>query len=208
MSPLPEPLPAGEKLLWQGKPDWRVLAVRSFHLRGLAIYFGLILAWCLLSRLRSGSVEVALVATLRLVAIALVPLVLIAAYAWMTARATTYIVTTRRVILRVGLTVPMSINLPFSRIESAGARVRADGSGDIALLLAERGKLGYFVLWPHARPWRMGRPEPMLRGLADAGAAAQVLARGLAASACVAVQPLAEAEPRPAVRAPASHATA
>ena len=28
---LPEALPAGERLLWQGSPDWRVLARHGFH---------------------------------------------------------------------------------------------------------------------------------------------------------------------------------
>ena len=41
---LPEPLPPGETLLWQGAPDWRVLARHGFHLRQLVGYFGVILA--------------------------------------------------------------------------------------------------------------------------------------------------------------------
>ena len=41
---LPEPLPRGERLLWQGAPDWRVLAVAAFHIRKLAIYFAAMLA--------------------------------------------------------------------------------------------------------------------------------------------------------------------
>ena len=30
---LPEPLPRGERLLWQGAPDWRVMAREAMHLR-------------------------------------------------------------------------------------------------------------------------------------------------------------------------------
>ena len=37
---LPGPLPEGETILWQGAPDWRVLAVQAFHVRAVAIYFG------------------------------------------------------------------------------------------------------------------------------------------------------------------------
>ena len=36
---LPERLPAGERILWQGAPDWRALALHAFHVRKLAIYF-------------------------------------------------------------------------------------------------------------------------------------------------------------------------
>jgi len=38
---LPEPLPATEKILWQGSPDWRLLGNEAFHLKTLSIYFAL-----------------------------------------------------------------------------------------------------------------------------------------------------------------------
>jgi len=41
---LPAPLPQGETVLWQGSPDWRQLALHAFHVRKIAIYFGLMLA--------------------------------------------------------------------------------------------------------------------------------------------------------------------
>jgi hypothetical protein len=37
---LPERLPAGEHILWQGSPDFRTVALRIFHLRKVALY------WC------------------------------------------------------------------------------------------------------------------------------------------------------------------
>ena len=40
---LPEALPAGERLLWQGSPDWKSLAVHVFHVRTLAVYFGVMM---------------------------------------------------------------------------------------------------------------------------------------------------------------------
>ena len=52
---LPERLPAGEKLLWQGAPGaWR-LAVQAFHFRKLAIYFLAMLAWKFTSDLSDGA---------------------------------------------------------------------------------------------------------------------------------------------------------
>ncbi len=42
---LPEPLPPGERILWQGAPDWRTLAVQVMRVRTLAIYFALMLLW-------------------------------------------------------------------------------------------------------------------------------------------------------------------
>jgi hypothetical protein len=41
---LPEYLPDDETLVWQGEPDWRVMARRVFHLRSVGIYFALLIA--------------------------------------------------------------------------------------------------------------------------------------------------------------------
>ena len=41
---LPEHLPAGEYVYWQGAPDWKDLAIHGSHARKLALYFALLLA--------------------------------------------------------------------------------------------------------------------------------------------------------------------
>ena len=46
---LPAPLPVGERVIWQGKPSFKGLALRSFHIREVAIYFGLLMVWRLWS---------------------------------------------------------------------------------------------------------------------------------------------------------------
>ena len=185
---LPENLPQSERLLWQGAPDWRVLAIRAFHLRAWAVYFALLLVWYVVSSLDAGTplLETA-IATSRFVGLALVPLLLIAIYAWAVSRATTYTITDRRVVIRLGLALPMTINLPFSRIDNASFHIEAGGAGNIALELAPGNKLAWFVLWPHARPWRMAKAQPMLRALPQVQGVAQLLARALAISASVPV---------------------
>ena len=47
------------------------------------------------------------------------------------------------------------------------------------LSLAGSDRIAYLHLWPHARPWRLKRTEPMLRALADAPAVAAQLAQAL-----------------------------
>jgi hypothetical protein len=178
---LPGKLPAGERILWQGRPCWKLLALRALHIRGLAVYFAVIVAWCAWSSLRGGAplAHVALT-TAELIGVSCVPLLAILGYCWGTTQASMYTVTTKRVVMKIGLVVPMSVNIPFRWIESAGLNARADGTGDIILALGPKDKLAWFVLWPHAQPWRMAKAVPMLRGLRDARGAAQVLARALA----------------------------
>lgn len=175
---LPEPLPADERLLWQGSPSFRSLALKAFHVRKVAIYFALLLGWRAVDvASETGSVVSTLVALLWLLPLALFALGTLLALAWMTARATMYTVTSKRVIMRIGIVLTLTFNLPLRRIVAAGLNVNKDGSGDIPLQLGKGDRIAWLHLWPHARPWKLGRPEPMLRGLADVRPIAQLLAQ-------------------------------
>ena len=45
LSGLPQRPPAGETILWQGAPQWRATALRTFHVRKVALYFAALFAW-------------------------------------------------------------------------------------------------------------------------------------------------------------------
>lgn len=103
--------------------------------------------------------------------------------AYATAKTTFYSVTSRRIVMHYGVALPMTLNLPYSKIEGAALKLRSGGDGDIPLSLLKDEKISYVVLWPHARPWRIKRPEPMLRGIANVKDVSAILARALAADA-------------------------
>ena len=81
--------------------------------------------------------------------------------------------------MRYGIAMPMTVNLPFRQIGSAALKVYSDGAGDIPLSMTGRNPLGFFHLWPHARPWCWRTPEPMLRAVADAESVATTLQHAL-----------------------------
>ena len=51
---LPGIPPAGEQILWQGAPEWRVLARTAFHAHLVAGYFAVLTAFALIGALRQG----------------------------------------------------------------------------------------------------------------------------------------------------------
>lgn len=168
---LPEPLPRGERMLWQGTPEWKRLAIHAFHVRKLAIYFSvmLVLQWLYLL----GEPNSALLRPMAISAsLALLTLVLLTTIAWFSARTTLYTLTDRRVIMRVGIVLTLTFNLPFKQIAGAAIRPYAAGWGDIALALKGEDRIAWLNLWPHARPWQVKRPEPSLRCLPEAAALA------------------------------------
>jgi hypothetical protein len=120
---------------------------------------------------------------LKLSALAAGALGVLALIAWLVARTSVYTITSRRLVLRIGVALPLSVNLPFAIVGSAALRTYPDGTGDIPLRLTGDGRLGYIHLWPHARPWRLARPEPMLRSVPDAARVAEILAGALADAA-------------------------
>lgn len=196
---LPERLPAEEAILWQGSPSAMPLAMSAFHLRGLAFYFALLAVWRIAASWADGATT-ALAGAAWILLLGLVAIAVLAVIGWLTARTTLYTITTRRVVMRVGVAVSLTVNIPFAAIRSADLRLHGAGHGDIRLLLAPGHRASWIALWPHLRPWRVARPEPVLRALPDAELAGQVLARALAAAAAMpapVLQEAAEAARRP-----------
>jgi hypothetical protein len=175
---LPERPPQGEVILWQGGPDWRVLARQVFHIRAVAFYFAALILWQFASNTHDGgTLTEALVPSAMLIGFALLSMALLCALAWAMARATVYTLTNRRVVIRIGVALPVTFNLPFAKIEAASLKAGSDGTGDIALTLVPGERLAYLVLWPHARPWQLKQPQPTLRCIPDAAAVAAMLAQ-------------------------------
>lgn len=177
---LPDALPEGEIVLWQGQPSWRALAVRVFHIRLFALYFVVLLAWRGIPALQNGfSVTGAATDALWLLPLPLAAIAIPALLAWIYARTTIYTITNRRVVMHFGAALPFALNLPFGSIGTAAAKVHKDGTADIPLSLTGPDRIAYLHLWPHARPWRLRKPEPMLRGLPDGQRVTAILANAL-----------------------------
>jgi len=94
---------------------------------------------------------------------------------WLVARSSTYALTDRRLLMAIGVAFPSVFNVPLHLVEQVAARNFRNGAGDVALELRDGNRIGYLFLWPHARPWQLSRPQPMLRGLPEVGPVAEQL---------------------------------
>jgi hypothetical protein len=184
---LPGLLPEGERILWQGSPDWKAMAASALHIRITAVYFGAIVIWAALKGDANTAIGVAVLGAL---VIALQTL-----FAWGVGRTTVYTLTDKRIVLRVGVALNKCINLPLSEIAAANLKMLGDGHGNVVLDLKGMPRLGYWMLWPHARSLRIIRPQPMLRAVPEARDVAQMLFK-----ATQKVQAVAPATTRPEVR--------
>lgn len=177
---LPTPLPVGERVIWQGKPAFSGLALRSFHIREVAVYFGALLIWRLWSNWSDGMPKAeAVTSALWLIVPAISGIAVLAGLAWLFQRAACYTITSKRVLFQFGVALPMTMNIPLGKIANAALKTYRDGSGDIPLQLNDGERVSYLLLWPHIRPWRLGSTEPMLNSIPEAATVAARLAEAL-----------------------------
>jgi Bacterial PH domain len=177
---LPADLPEGETILWQGEPDWWIMAQRVFQVQLVAAWFALLLAWRLGGAVAGGaSLAEAIGAALWVLPLAVLALGLLVALAAINARTTVYTITNKRVVMRFGAALTKAFNIPFQIIEGASLKADTAGAGDLAIQMKPPAKIAYLLLWPHARPGKLSRPEPSLRCLRDAAAVAPILAEAL-----------------------------
>ncbi|WP_432199719.1 photosynthetic complex putative assembly protein PuhB [Erythrobacter sp. W53] len=186
---LPEELPEDEYMIWQDAPDWKRMVASALHIRLALLYFSIIAGTALLG----GNPGTAGVMVLFAIAVTS----FFALYAYGVGRTCVYTLTNKRIVMRVGVALNKCINIPLSEIETANLKLTGGGAGNIVLSLKGMPRMGYTMLWPHARSLRLVRPQPMLRAVPDAAKVARLLFE-----ATVLVQPVtkkAEAAPEPAM---------
>ncbi len=165
---VPHALPDGEHLLWEASPSGSLVAKHVFHRVWVMGYFAVMTGWWVVSKLGDVPINEFLVQFgVRLLLVGVV-LGVVEFLARAVARTTIYAITSRRLVFKIGVVLPMTINVPLRLLQDAGIARFRDGSGQIALtLLPEADRLAYIALWPHCKPFKLDQPSPMLRGLPD-----------------------------------------
>ncbi len=168
---------ADEEVLWKGRPDLALLSRTAFHTRSVGLYFIALIAISV--ALGNGNAAIVL-AVLGVIGVSI-----LYGLAWLSVRTTLYILTDTRLIMRIGMAIETRINVPLKHVTSANLKKRGKDHGDIALELGGERLLGYALLWPHVRPWRFNRPQPMLRAIPEAEKVASLLAEATAAHVAI-----------------------
>ena len=173
---LPEALPKDEYIIWQGAPDpWR-LAREALGLRWFVVYFVLLAIW----RVGVSSAEyplgTALLHAVPFVVAGLVACAILYAIAYVQAKSTVYTLTNKRVAMRIGAALTMTLNLPYVCIGTAKLDLKSSGHGTLAFELIGETRLSYLMTWPHVRPWHVARTQPALRCIPEAEAVARQFA--------------------------------
>ncbi|MEM9433369.1 MAG: photosynthetic complex putative assembly protein PuhB [Pseudomonadota bacterium] len=174
---LPELPPEGEVILWQGRPSWWALATQSLNLYWIMGYFILLGAWRSVVLAETRDVATSIAGSVPFLVLGLIACALLALIALVQARSTVYTITNRRVAMRIGAALTVTLNLPYRWISSVDLDLRRNGVGTIALRLGDDGytKLSYLTCWPHVRPWKMNPVQPALRCIKDADRVAAIL---------------------------------
>lgn len=192
---LPELPPEGEKILWQGRPNWWALARDALIVRWVAAYFLILGLWRGWAAYDRADLALGIDAFSVLAVMGAVTCAILMGCAYIMARATVYTITNKRVAMRVGAALTVTLNLPYRWIGSADLALQKDGTGTIALTLIGDTRFSYLMLWPHVRPWRMGKTLPAFRAIPEAEKVASLLAEHASASVTHGPEPTAQPIP-------------
>ena len=173
---LPEALPQDERILWQGRPSARRLAIEAFRVRWVMGYFLLLAAWRTIVSTTEVTLGVALIHGSPFVLLGLLVCAILCGIAVVQSRATVYTLTNKRVGMRIGAALTMTLNLPYVEIESADLETRKGGTGTLAFTLPQDVRLSWLMTWPHLRPGHVAKPQPALRCIPDAARVAGMFA--------------------------------
>ncbi|MEM7242543.1 MAG: photosynthetic complex putative assembly protein PuhB [Pseudomonadota bacterium] len=171
---LPADLPEDEKLLWQGEPGIWPLARDVLRIWWLVGYLALLASIRIVALpVKSADAILPIVVLFGIMSLLIVGIILISAM--IIKRTTVYTITTKRVAMRIGAMVNVTLNLPFAKIGSMDMDLRKDGSGSIVLSLMGRTRLSYLMCWPHVRPFYISNTKPALRAIPNAQEVADIL---------------------------------
>ncbi|MEM8724587.1 MAG: photosynthetic complex putative assembly protein PuhB [Pseudomonadota bacterium] len=161
-----------EEVLWRGRPDFGRLAATAFHTNSVLIYFAVLAIF--------AYVTDGFASALTLVALGICAFLILAGLAYLYAKKSVYILTNQRLVLVSGIALEKRISIPLRHVSAAHLKRRGKGYGSVALEITGARQLGYLILWPHARPLRFLKPQPLLRVIPEVEKVAKLLAEARA----------------------------
>jgi hypothetical protein len=171
---LPEALPEGEHILWQGSPAPLRLARDALGLTWVAGYFAVLTVWRVGVSSTYVSFGEALAHGIPFIVVGMLSCLLIFGLAYMQARSAVYTLTNKRGAMRIGAALTMTLNLPYTQIGNAGLDVKKSGHGSLAFELIGDTRFSYLMTWPHVKPWQMSKTQPSFRSIADVAKVAEI----------------------------------
>jgi len=163
-----EPLPDGEQILWSAKPEAWQFTRRLMRLEWVVAWFVGLAGLRAYNAWSAGADAMGLiVAASAELPLALFGLGLLTALGVAMARSTTYVVSAQRLVLQVGVALPITFNVPLRFIDDASVRVRPGAGGDVILTLRQGAKVKAIALWPHSQGWNGDAVKPLMRDLSE-----------------------------------------
>jgi hypothetical protein len=167
-----EPLPAGETVLWSGRPEALSFAKRQFRLGWVALWFGALSLWRGWEALQNGAtIPDALVRATGLWPLAVAALLLLTGLGVAMARSTTYALTRRRLVMNIGVALPITVNIPLRFVDAAAVRELPGGLAELQVTMSPATKLRLSALWPHVGRLADARVRPTFRDVSSAAIA-------------------------------------
>ena len=141
---LPERPPEGEVILWQGQPNWWRLTVESLNIYWVLGYFAFLFAWRFISVSDIMPLEQAFKVSFPFLVLASIVAALLIIVGYIQAKTTVYTITNKRIVMRIGAALTVTLNLPFQKLKMLHL---LQDQRVLAVLLLTRPKMLNFLFW-------------------------------------------------------------
>ena len=168
-------IPAGENVLWMGRPSFWGLSWHMFGIKWL-FYYLIIITLAFVVRLGAADFLVAVQYDFfPFFTSGLLAMTFMFVLSGIQAHHAVYVVTEKRVIIKNGAALAFMISLPFKKIASVNQQKRNRGIGTISFELVSDKRVPFISCWPSVRPMVLKKPQPAFACVANVEDIAEIL---------------------------------
>ena len=168
-------IPSGEKIFWNGKPNWKSFGYHAFGVKYFSIYF-FVCALYAVSQIDAifsfGAFFTKFIPYLISGILAGTILLLLS---YFSARHTCYVITEKRIVIRTGVALVFLLNMPFKNILSIDMKTLAQGRGNVIFKVQSKKRIPYLSCWPSVKSGSFFEPIPAFRSIRDIEKIGQII---------------------------------
>jgi hypothetical protein len=160
-------IPLGEKIYWNGKPNWKSFGYHAFGVKYFSIYFFVCALYSVSQIDSSFSFGAFFIKYAPYLISGILAGMILLFLAYLSARHTCYVITEKRIVIRTGVALVFLLNMPLKNILSIDMKALTKGQGNVIFKVQSKKRIPYLSCWPSVKSGSFLEPIPAFRSIRD-----------------------------------------